>query len=189
MRKLTVFNSISLDGFFTDPKNDMSAFHRHHDPEWDKFSSENAASGNGTLLFGRKTYEMMKAFWPTELAKKQLPKISEAMERLEKVVFSKTLKDPGWINARVISGDLASEVKTLKAAEGNDMLIMGSGSIISQLTKERLIDSYTLVIWPFLLGAGRTMFEGLEEIVDLKKVDEKQFKNGNIVATYELAKR
>lgn len=187
MRKLSVFNSITLDGFFTDPNNDMSAFHRHHDPEWNKFTSENAASGNGALLFGRKTYEMMKSFWPTEMAWKQLPKVSEAMDRLEKIVFSTTMKDPGWTNARVIGGNLASEVKKLKAAGGGDMLIMGSGSIISQLTKERLIDRYTIVIWPFLLGAGRTMFEGLDGIVDLKKVDEKQFENGNIVATYELA--
>jgi dihydrofolate reductase len=51
-----------------------------------------------------------------------------------------------------------------------------------------LIDSYTMVIWPIVLGAGRTMFEGIEGIVDLKKVDERTFANGNIVATYELAK-
>jgi dihydrofolate reductase len=186
MRKLSVFNNVTLDGFFTDPKNDMSAFHRHHDPEWDKFASDNASAGNGTLLFGRKTYEMMKAFWPTAEAKQQLPAVAEGMNRLEKLVASRTMKDPGWANARIIKGDLAAEVKKLKAAEGEPILIMGSGTIISQLTKERLIDSYTMVIWPFALGAGRTMFEGVEGIVDLKRVSERTFKNGNIVATYEL---
>jgi dihydrofolate reductase len=189
MRKLTVFNNITLDGFFTDTKNDMSAFHRHHDPEWDEYTSENASSsGNGTLLFGRKTYEMMKAFWPTAQARQQLPAVSEAMDRLDKVVVSRTMKDPGWTNARLLQGDLVSEVKTLKAGDGEPILIMGSGTIVSQLTTERLIDAYTIIIWPFTLGSGRTMFEDVEGIVDLKRVSERTFKNGNIVATYELAR-
>lgn len=187
MRKISVFNNVSLDGYFTDSNSDMSAFHRRSDPEWDKFASDNAKRGQGTLVFGRKTYDMMKAFWPTEAAKQMMPEVADGMTRMEKIVFSRTLKDPGWANARVIPGALAAEVRTLKEGDGAPLLIMGSGQIIAQLTKERLIDSYQIVIWPFILGAGRTMFEGVEGLVDLKKVDEKQFKNGNIVATYELA--
>ncbi len=189
MRRLTVFNNITLDGFFTDTKNNMQLFHRENDPEWTKFTTDNASGGRGALLFGRKTYELMKSFWPTDEAKKVMPEVADAMGRLEKIVFSRSMKDPGWKNARVIAGNLASEVKRLKEGDGEDMLIMGSGSIVSQLTKERLIDSYTMVIWPVVIGAGRTMFEGVEDFIDLKKVDEKQFENGNIVATYELAKK
>jgi dihydrofolate reductase len=188
MRKLAVFNNITLDGFFTDTKNDMNLFHRENDPEWNKFTSENATSRRATLLFGRKTYELMKSYWPTDEAKQRMPEVAAGMEAMEKVVFSRSLKEPGWSNARIVKGDLANEVRRLKQSAGDPMLIMGSGSIVSQLTKERLIDSYTMVIWPIVLGAGRTMFEGVEGIIGLNKVDEKMFANGNIVATYELSK-
>jgi len=188
MRKISVFNSITLDGFFTDTKNSISLFHRKNDPEWNRFASENAATRGSTLVFGRKTYELMKSYWPTDQARRDLPEVAAGMEAMEKVVFSRTLREPGWKNARLVKGDLVNEVRKLKEGTGNPMLIMGSGSIVSQLTKERLIDSYTMVIWPIVLGAGRTMFEGVEGIVDLEKVDEKTFTNGNIVATYELAK-
>lgn len=139
-------------------------------------------------MFGRKTYELMKSYWPTDEARQRMPEVAAGMEAMEKVVFSRSLKEPGWKNARIVNGDLVEEVRKLKEGAGHPLLILGSGSIVSQLTKERLIDSYTMVIWPIVLGAGRTMFEGVEGVVDLKKVDEKTFANGNIVATYELAK-
>jgi dihydrofolate reductase len=186
MRQLAVFNNVTLDGFFTDTKNNMNLFHSENDPEWQNFATENASARNATLLFGRKTYELMKSFWPTDEAKKVMPEVASAMEAMEKIVFSRTLKDPGWSNARVISGNLAEEVRKLKHQAGKDLLIMGSGSIVSQLTKERLIDRYTMVIWPIILGAGRTMFAGIDDVIALKKVDERTFTNGNIVATYDL---
>ena len=164
----------------------MNLFHRENDPEWEKFATENASARNATLLFGRKTYEMMKSFWPTEEAKKVMPEVASAMETMEKIVFSRTLKDPGWSNARIISENLTDEVRKLKQETGKNLLIMGSGSIVSQLTKERLIDRYTMVIWPIVLGAGRTMFEGVDDVISLQKVDQRTFANGNIVATYEL---
>ena len=188
MRILTVFNNITLDGYFTDTKSNMSLFHRQNDPEWNKFASDNASSRRSTLLFGRKTYELMKSYWPTDEAKQRMPEVAAGMEAMEKLVFSRSIDEPGWKNARIVKGDLADEVRKLKEGTGAQMLIMGSGSIVSQLTSKRLIDSYTFVIWPIVLGAGRTMFEGVEGTVDLKKVDEKTFANGNIVATYELAK-
>ena len=80
-----------MDGYFVDAMGDMSWAHKS-DPEWSKCSSDNAKGGNGTLLFGRKTYELMASFWPSAAAKKQLPEIAEGMNRLPKVVFSRTLK-------------------------------------------------------------------------------------------------
>ena len=90
MRKLSVFNSVSLDGYFTDAKGDMSWAHKS-DPEFDAFTSENA-KGGGTLLFGRKTYEMMVSFWPTPAAMEQMPDVAKGMNSLEKIVFSRTLQ-------------------------------------------------------------------------------------------------
>ena len=187
MRRITVFNNISLDGYFTGENDDMSAFHRQHDAEWAEWVSGNASGGaGGTFLFGRKTYEQMRSFWPTPQAAQQMPVVADSMNRTEKLVVSRTLSDPGWANARVIGGDLVDEVTKLKAGAGSDILIMGSGSIVAQLTKARLIDGYTFVIAPFVMGVGRTMFEGVGSLVDLKRTSERAFANGNIVATYEL---
>ena len=88
MRRIMVFNNITLDGYFTDANNDMSWAHKSADEEWNKFTSENA-SGGGVLLFGRKTYDLMASFWPTKQAYDMMPQVAEGMNNLPKVVFSK----------------------------------------------------------------------------------------------------
>jgi dihydrofolate reductase len=178
-----VFNSVSIDGYFTDANGDMSWAHKNaDDEEFQKFTSENA-SGDASLLFGRKTYEMMKSFWPTPEAKKQMPKVAEGMNHSEKIVFSKSLKDPGWENARVISGDVVGEVKELKASKGPGIVIMGSGTIISQLAPSGLIDALHIIVVPVVVGAGRTMFEGDPQMW-WKLASTRTFKNGRILQIY-----
>ena len=78
-------------------------------------------------------------------------------------------------------------MKKLKQSAGNDCLVMGSGTIVAQLAQAKLIDSYTFVIAPFVLGRGRTLFEGVEETFKLRRISERAFGNGNVVATYEPA--
>ncbi|HTL34527.1 MAG TPA: dihydrofolate reductase family protein [Kofleriaceae bacterium] len=183
MRKVSVFNSVSLDGYFTDARGDMSWAHKNaNDPEWQRFTNDNAAGG-GTLLFGRKTYEMMKSFWPTPQAKQQMPKVAEVMTTSEKIVFSKTLKDPGWQNVKVISDDLVSTIVKLKASDGSPMVIMGSGTLITQLAKAGLVDEFQIIVVPVVLGSGRTMFEGNEQTW-LKLVSTRKFNNGNTLLHY-----
>ena len=84
--KLHVFNQVTLDGYFSGPNGDLSWAHKQ-DPEWDKFVAGNA-QGGGTLLFGRVTYEMMAAFWPTPEAAKAFPAVAEGMNNAQKIVFS-----------------------------------------------------------------------------------------------------
>lgn len=187
MRKLSVFESISADGYFCDDKNDMSWAHRGPDPEFDAFTAENAG-GEATLLFGRVTYEMMKSYWPTPQAQKENGAVAEGMNKLEKIVFSRTLKEPGWSNAKVIAGDPAPVVRELKQGIGPDLLIMGSGSIVSQLSQARLVDSYQFVVVPIVLGKGRTVFDGVKDRLNLKLTKSRPFKNGNVVLWYDLAK-
>ena len=91
MPKLGVFNSVSLDGYFTDATGDMSWAHNAKpDPDWDAFTIGNARGG-GVLLFGRVTYDLMMRYWPTPLAIEQMPTVAERMNKLPKVVFSRTL--------------------------------------------------------------------------------------------------
>jgi dihydrofolate reductase len=185
MTRLTVFNNISLDGYFVDARGDMSWAHKS-DPEWLRYSASNAqGSDDGALLFGRKTYEMMVAYWPTAEAKKQLPEIAEGMNRLKKYVVSRSLDKVSWNNTTLLKGDLAGEVRKLKAGPGSSIVVMGSGTVVAQLAKERLIDEYTFVVIPIVLGSGRTLFQGLESRLALKRTSERAFGNGNVVVTYQ----
>lgn len=184
MRRLMVFNNITLDGYFTDKNNDMSWAHENADEEWNKFTSENA-SGGGVLLFGRKTYDLMVSFWPTKMAYDMMPEVAEGMNNLPKVVFSRTMDKAEWNNTKLVKDNIVEEVKQMKNETGDNMVIMGSGSIVSQLTQARLIDEYQFVVHPIVLGSGRTLFEGVKERVSLKRTNSRAFGNGNVLLTYE----
>ena len=132
MRRLSVFNSVTADGYFTGDNGDLSWAHKQ-DPEWNSFVAENSES-EGQLLFGRVTYEMMAGFWPTAAAAQAFPVVAEQMNKLSKVVFSKNLDKATWNNTQLLKGDLVDEVRKLKEAPGPHMVIMGSGTIVSQLT-------------------------------------------------------
>lgn len=183
MRKLVVFNQVSLDGYFTDKNGDISWAHKN-DPEWNAFVAENA-SGGGALLFGRITYEMMVAYWPTPQALQDLPVVAKAMNQLPKVVFSRTLNKPSWSNTKLVKGDLPAAIRKMKKESGPDMTILGSGSIVSQLAQEGLIDEYNVVVNPIVLGSGRTMFDGVKKRLSLKRTKERTFGNGNVLLSYE----
>ena len=185
MRKLVVFNSVSLDGYFTDANGDMSFAHNANpDAEWDAFVASNA-SGGGTLLFGRITYELMASFWPTPLAAEQMPVVAERMNNLPKFVFSRTLDKASWSNTKLVKNDLIGEIQKMKKESGEDMAILGSGSIVSQLTHHGLIDEYQIVVIPVVLGKGRTMFDGVAQKVPFRLIKTRAFINGNVLLCYE----
>jgi dihydrofolate reductase len=183
MRKLSVFNHISLDGYFVDKNGQMSWAKAHQDPEWNSFVADNA-KGGGELMFGRVTYQMMAGFWPTSMAKEMMPEVAERMNNLPKIVFSRSLDSATWNNTRLIKGDLVSEVRKLKEESGDDLVIMGSGTIIAQLAPAKLIDSYQFVVNPIVLGGGRTMFQDLPNQLNLTLKESRPFGNGNVVLTY-----
>jgi dihydrofolate reductase len=185
MRRLTVFNQVSLDGYFVDAHGDMSWAHNPaQDAEWRAFVEGNASVG-GVLLFGRITYELMASYWPTPAAMRSNPVVAEQMNDLPKIVFSRTLDQASWHNTRLVKGDPAAEVRTMKQESGMDMVIMGSGTIVSQLTRARLIDEHQVVVIPIVLGQGRTMFEGIQERLPLKLTKTRTFTNGNVLLCYE----
>ena len=184
MRHLIVFNQISLDGYFSGEKGDISWAKANQDAEWKQFVKENANRG-GMLLFGRVTYELMKSYWPTPDAMKNDPVVAERMNSLPKVVFSKSLNKTSWKNTLLVKGDLLTEIRRLKNESGDDLVIMGSGSIVSQLTQAVLIDEYQLVLVPVVLGKGRTMFDGVEDRKSLRATKTRAFGNGNVLLCYE----
>lgn len=187
MRRLIAFEQVSLDGFFVDANGDMSWAHRQ-DPEWDEFTASNA-SGDGALLFGRVTYEMMASFWTTPAAMESMPVVAEAMNKMPKVVFSRTLDKASWKNTTLVKRDLAAEVRRMKNESGPGIAILGSGSIVSQLAQAGLIDEFQIVVNPIVLGKGRTLFEGAKEKIGLKLIKSRAFGNGNVVLWYEAMAR
>ena len=104
MRKVSVFNSVSMDGYYTDSNNDMSWAHEGaNDPELMEFTKGNA-QGTNALVFGRVTYEMMVAWWPTPGASKAMPEVAKGMNEAPKYVFSRTLDKARWSNTTLAEG-------------------------------------------------------------------------------------
>lgn len=185
MRRLTSFISVSADGYFTDPNNDMSWAHgANDDSEWREFVQGNA-KGGGALMFGRVTYDLMASFWPTPMAAQMNPVVAESMNAMPKYVISKSLNESSWTNTTILKGDLIEEVSRLKAEAGDDVTILGSGSLLGQLGQAGLIDEFQFVVIPLVLGAGRGPFEGVKDRFGLKLLESRSFRNGNVFSRYE----
>jgi len=184
MPRLNMFNSVSLDGYFTDASNDMSWAHAvGDDAEFQKFVAGNA-KGESALVFGRVTYEMMAGFWPTPMAAQAMPDVAAGMNRAVKYVFSRNLKKADWANTTVLHGDPIAEIARLKRADGPGLTVLGSGSIVKQLAAAGLIDDYQLMVCPVILGSGRTLFGGIPGRPDLKLANSRTFKNGKVFLHY-----
>lgn len=143
-----------------------------------------------TLLFGRVTYEGMRDFWTSDKAQADDPYTADKMNTLPKRVFSRTLGKAEWgrwDNATVVKGDMVEEVTRLKQQPGKDMVIFGSGSIVSALTELRLIDEYRLLIIPTILGNGKPEFVGISHPLKLKLLKSQTYKTGVVVLFYEPA--
>ncbi len=181
MRKLLVFNLVTLDGYFAGPDGDIS-WHQVDD-EFQELANQASNSGN-TLLFGRVTYQLMANYWPTPEALKTDPVVAAGMNSSEKIVFSRTLTTADWNNTRLAGGDMIEEVRQLKQGSGKDLTVLGSGSVVRQLAEARLIDEYQILLNPVVLGKGRTMFEGVKGPRSFKLAKTRVFKNGNVLLTY-----
>lgn len=180
MGKLSVFNFITLNGFYKGANDDIS-WHRHGAEE-----SEYAAVGlksGGMLLFGRVTYEMMASYWPTSMAAENDPAVAEGMNTSEKIVFSKTLKKAEWKNTKIICDNVIEEVKKLKKGS-KDMTILGSGGIVAFFAENGMIDEYRIMVDPVAIGEGKTIFSSIKNKLDLKLTGTKSFKSGVVILTY-----
>lgn len=183
MGKLIAYNFTTLNGYYKGPDEDIS-WHRHGQEE-SEFVSDNLEA-KAALLFGRVTYEMMASWWPTPMAIESMPEVARGMKEAEKIVFSTTLDSVEWENTTLLKGDLIGEVTRLKSDPDRVMTILGSGSIIAQLSEARLIDEYQFMIDPVALGAGAPSFQGLTRKLDLKLLNSRVFKSGVVLLTYGL---
>lgn len=183
MRKVLVSNLISLDGFIAGPKGEIDWFVNIADKEFENYAV-GLIDAVDTMLFGRVTYELMAGYWPTATTATDDQRIIDAMNSSQKIVFSKTLSKVTWKNARLATKDIAEEVSDLKKSPGRDIVIYGSGSIVSALTRSGLIDEYRILVCPFILGSGIPHFDGVRERVSLKLVDSRKFSSGVVALDY-----
>src|SRR5438128_1253831 len=135
MRKIIVFNLVSLDGFFAGPKGEID-WH-NVDDEFNKFAVEQTQTF-GAILFGRITYQLFESFWPAAVNDPKMSKddreIAKIIDDIEKIVFSKTFKKATWKNSKLLHDIDVKEIKKLKQKTGKDMVIFGSGTIVQELT-------------------------------------------------------
>lgn len=181
MKKLSVFNFITLNGYLNGTEGDIS-WHRHGVEE-NQYAAKSLQSGN-TLLFGRKTYELMANYWPTPMAMQNDPVIAKGMNNADKIVFSRTLKKTDWKNTKVISDDIVNEIKRLKKLPGNDLTLLGSGSILTLFAENGLIDEYQIMVDPVAIGSGTSIFHGIHQALNLQLTNVKTFKSGVILLSY-----
>ena len=184
MGKLSVYNFVSVNGFFKGPNEDVSWAHQNVSKEENDFAEENAQSG-AILLFGRKTYEMMVSYWPTPEAKKNALGIAEGMNKAEKIVFSKTLKKAEWDNTRIVMDNIEEEVKKLKTRQGKDITILGSGSIVNQLAEKGLIDEFQIMVHPVSISNGTPFLNGIGKKIELELTKTRAFKSGIVLHCYQ----
>ena len=137
--------------------------------------------GQGSLLFGRRTYEDFFSFWPHQTDNP----FTEVLDSTRKYVASTTLREPlPWRNSELLAGDAADAVAALKEQAGDDLTVLGSGELVRSLMRRDLIDEYVLLIHPLVLGSGRRMFpEGVQAA--LRLADVKPTTTGVLIATYQ----
>jgi len=185
MRKIIASEFVSADGYMVGKNEDMSWVFKSFNDEMGKYAGDLMASMD-TVLFGRVTYEIMANAWPN-MTEEQSPG-SDKMNSVQKVVVSRTLGKAPWGNyepARIIRDNFEEQIKELKQEAGKkNIVIYGSGNLVSNLTKFGLIDEYQLLVHPVLLGSGKQLFGSLELPIDLKLLRTQTFSNGVIVLYY-----
>jgi len=182
MRKIIVLNYVSLDGFIAGNDGETDWF------VWDKEVEnyyKDFQDSIGTMLFGRSTYETMANYWATSTAASEDPEITNFMNRTKKFVFSKTLEKADWNNSELLGEIVPAEIVKMKEQSGKDIVIYGSGSIVSQFTKASLIDEYRIMLNPITLGSGKPLLQNVEDKFKLKLLDTKTFNCGNVLLRYQ----
>jgi dihydrofolate reductase len=173
MGKLVVTEFVTLDGVFQDPGGSGEfdrggwSFRFNRGSEGDTFKLEETMAA-GAMLLGRVTYQAFAEAWPSYTDEVGF---ADKMNGMPKYVFSNTLERGEWNNTTIVRGDVADEVRKLKEDVGGDVLIHGSGQLVTSLIPTGLIDEYHLMVYPVVLGAGRHLFPDGSPLTNLRLVE------------------
>jgi dihydrofolate reductase len=181
-RKLVFAINVTMDGFA-----DHTAVIA--DDELHDFHTNLLVSVD-TILFGRKTYELLESFWPNAdkdpASTKSMIDFANKINPVHKIVFSNTLDQVTWNNTDLIRNNMVEEVIRLKHQRGKHLSI-GGISIASELANHKLIDEFWFLVQPIVLGKGKRLWQGLNQKMNLKLLDSKAFNSGVVVLHYASA--
>jgi dihydrofolate reductase len=176
MRKLIIAEFLSLDGVMEEPGWTF--------PYWNDeiaaFKGEETESSDA-LLLGRKTYEGFAAAWPGRTNEED--EGAEYMNSVRKYVVTTTLDNLSWNNSHAIKGDIAAEIARIKAEDGGNLLVYGSGMLVKYLMAHDLIDVYRLLVYPVVLGKGQRLFTD-GSAANLELVESEKFSSGAVSLVY-----
>ncbi len=178
MRKLIMWNLMTLDGYFEGVQSNTLSWFVFDDDMQDYIYASEAEIG--AYVFGRETYEMMAGYWP-----KAEGRTADFMHAIPKVVFSTTLESADWNNTTLIRGDVAGEIGRLKAQEGKDLFVIGSADLSRTLLANGLIDEYRIAVNPVVLGKGTKLFQDVTARLDLKLLKSQVLGSGVVILHYE----
>jgi dihydrofolate reductase len=191
MRKLVVAEGLTLDGVMQapgDPDEDRSGDFAHGGwqmPYFDEVAAEavgKSMAETGAFLFGRRTYEIMAAYWPNA---PEGDMFADVLNGTPKHVASKTLEEPlAWANSSLLGEDVPTAIRELKEEEGGTIVVLGSGNLVQTLIQHDLIDEYALMIHPLVLGTGKKLFEDGLDKVSLRLLSSMTTTTGVVFASY-----
>jgi dihydrofolate reductase len=191
MRKLFLHMMVSLDGYIEGPNKELD-WH-FIDEEFEEYSNEMLRSIGGMVL-GRKIYQLYLGYWPNAFDNPSVADQSNPERHLEaarllhekpKYVVSNTLKEPGWNQTKILSGNVETEIKKLKDQPGKDLVVFGGASLACSLMDLNLIDEYRLILNPVILGGGKPLFRRRMAKTEMKLTGTRRFKSGAILFVYE----
>jgi dihydrofolate reductase len=181
MRKLIMWNVITLDGYFEGEKPwDLNFHELVWGKELEDFSHEQLDSAD-MLVFGENTYKGMAEYWSAAPAENAVT--AEKMNAIKKIACSKTMKSADWNNTTIVR-DAVAEITKLKQEGGRDMLVFGSSILSASLMQAGLFDEYRLVVAPVLLGKGRRLFGDGLPYQKLKLLEVKALSTGGVFERY-----
>lgn len=179
MRKLIMWNVMTLDGYFEGNQNwDLSFHNTVWGEEFEQLSIEQLQATD-YLVFGRVTYEGMAAYWSQEKGE-----IADLMNAIPKLVFSKTLKSADWNNTTLIGENASAEIKKLKEQDEKDMYLFGSANLSETFINDDLFDEYRICVAPIILGSGRPLFRQGIAPKNLSLVSTQQLATGGMILKY-----
>ncbi|HLU44274.1 MAG TPA: dihydrofolate reductase family protein [Natronosporangium sp.] len=180
MADLILWEMLSLDGYYTaGPDDDLTWF--RFDPQLEEYITSTQLDATA-LLFGRRTWEEMASYWPHATGR-----IAEFMNRVPKLVCSRTLTRADWPPTELVRDDVPGRVARLKQELAGQVFCFGSGELAATLIEHRLVDEYRIGVNPVLLGAGRRFFPGHPYQQSLRLTDHRTFDSGLVVLHYRPA--
>jgi dihydrofolate reductase len=186
VRKIFAFIMTTLDGYYEGPNQEFDFW--VVDEEFNRFALEQLDEVD-TLLLGRVTYQGMAAYWPTPAGEQDDPNVAARMNGLSKIVVSRTLDEVEWVNTQLMTGDVVTELTTLKEQPAKDIAILGSSDLTASLLQTGLLDEVRIMVNPVVLGAGKSVFRTAGERAALKLLKSTRFTSGNVLLYYQPAAR